>query len=221
MKSYSKVLFKLEKEKFKSKIIKVNRKREKERMKKLERMKKGKTPRMVDSNGNEEFKDRSQKLKEFFQNSVYKVDLDASKLKKKIDKTPHTKQIKKAKTHRNHFLLSQYLSKKSMNSKSQKSVFTSRVSQENTRPKFSQLCDEIDRWDIKRSSRSTKNLKRKLKFDLMMGNWGSKEVTWGGFGMKGPRRGYSERGHGEYGEGKKSDILIQMINKRLKDNIIR
>lgn len=219
IKSYSRVLYQLEKDKFKNSIRKVNQKREDKRMKILEEMKKDKSKSSLNIKVKDpEFKDRFQRLKDYLQTSVYKLNLDPSKLRKKpLDSITGKIQRKK---HDKHFLLNQYIMRKSYNLKnsSRKSAVSNPFLERSGKKNFSKLCEEIDRWDLKQSSLSTTRLKKRLKDGYAMGNWGDKSIKWGDFGVKSVKKCYSER---DMGNVKMSDLLVDMINRRLKNNIIR
>lgn len=213
IRSYSHVLYELEKEKFKNKIEKVNNKREEERMKTLESMKKRSKGKINPFKTTRNL-DRHERLKELVKKSIYNINIDKKKLlnfsSKNMKKSNSERKFKK--TNDQHYLLSRYLAQK--NRRNGKEV---KERESHSKSNFSKLCEEIERWDIHQAMLTTSRLKRKLKDDLRVGNWGDNSLIWGDYGVRNMVK--SERGvGGGKGEG---GILLELINRRLRDNIIR
>lgn len=214
VRSYSNVLYKLEKEKFKKKVQKINRGREDKRMRELEQLKRYNKRRILQKPKNPEFEDRHQRLKTYLDNSVFKLQIDASKLGSNEDRSKN--KVKKIGLTDQHYLLRKYRNKNRQGCSSHRSTI-SKMSQK-SKQNFSKVCEEIELWDIKQASKSTLALKRKLKRGLLDGVWGNTEYKWEESGIrKLDSRRYSDR---DPRRKRGKEILEKFVNQRLRQNMI-
>lgn len=193
---------------------KINRKREDKRMKDLGEMKRRGKRRILQKPKNREFTDRCQRLKSYLDRSVYKLQIDASKLKK--TNRSNAKGKRKINMADQHYLLNRYMNRKRHGASSHRSTI-SKTSQK-SKTNFSKVCEEIELWNIKQASKSTQALKKKLKRGLIGGVWGDTDYAWGESGIRRlSSRRYSNR---DSRRKKGKEILEKFLNQKLKKNMI-